>query len=235
MACIAWINWHGISQIFETPEDAKYYNWLKDVNQEPKLNTFNQSQLPKGELLRTQQLYSITQSMSEKPEELTAINSYFKHHYLTSYQTLNSVNYIAGDYKIISINKLTTSDFVTQGTAIELQAIELIHDELSSNWINYPLQLKLLLPHTNPKKLQLKTNDQLKLNVNNAISIIDISLSQQQSANKETITTFEPKITVIPLGKHLKLTGQTKPITIHAPKEWNVQAQTTNTENIFSL
>ncbi len=228
MICIAWINWHGVSQIFETPENIKSYTWLKAVNQEPKLITFKQSALPKGEILRAEQLYSISQNLINDPEQLQAINTYLKHHYLTNYQTLNSVNYLAGNYRVTAIRELNQDDWITQGLAIDLQAIELIHEQLTSNWVNYPLQATLLLPFTKPAEIQLEAGSDIALRASQAISLVHFSLPKQDSSTTESINNFTPKVIAIPIAQHLNFTGQTKLISVTPAKELNIQAFSAN-------
>mgnify|MGYP000869551167 CR=1 FL=1 len=225
MICVAWINWHGVSKIFETPENIKSYTWLKAVNQEPAPQTFKQSTLPKGEVLRAEQLYSISKDLLNKPEQINAINTYLKHHYLTNYKTLNSANYLVGNYQVVETRELTKDDWITQGLSINLQAIELIHDELTSNWVTYPLEVTLLLPQTRTHELPLEEGTKLELRSSQAISIIHFYLPKQNSAStRSLIDNFTPRVIVVPIGQHLNLTGQSKLISIHPPKELNMQA-----------
>jgi len=222
MLCFAWVNWHWVTQIFETPENAKSYAWLKKVNQEPKLKTFKKSELPAGEVLKTEQLYAIAQDLAKNPENTQAINTYFKHHYLTNYQSLNSVYYLSGQYRILSIKKLDENDWITQGLAIDLQAIELIHDELSSAWVKYPLNATLLLPQTKANEWLLKVGADIELNSSQAMSIVHLTIPKLH--NTSLPSNFNPKVTIIPLGQHLNLTGQTKLISISPAQEFNMQA-----------
>ena len=184
---------------------------LQKLDRLPELTFLKNEDLPKATTLPPDKLYGLIYnrdpalSGNSLPkfldgETLETLNVQLKRNYLTNFKAPKNLNYVRGNWRILSIRELTTDDFIQQGFAVLAQALEIpAEQENSTNpeYLPYPVELEIILPTAKdvsiPPNTEITTDNSFELRrLPHALAIIHIS---RTGANDEPIS----RITTIPL------------------------------------
>lgn len=154
----AVISWTGCYFLFNFPEKPGNYALLKKLGRVPEITFFEGSKLPKATTLPPEQLYGMIyerqKSNGASPSlidntTLQTLNQQLKRNYITNFKNATNLNYVRGNWRILSVRELTEKDFVTQGFAVLAQALAIPSDQVNSTnpeLLPYPVELEIILP-----------------------------------------------------------------------------------------
>lgn len=221
----AILSWTGCYFLFNFPERAWNYSFLQKIGRLPELTFFESEDLPDGGALPPRSLYGLIYERNQTaglpkimdPETLGTLNLQLKRNYISNFQEAKNINYVGGTWRILSVQKLTSEDFIPNGFVVLAQALVIPQEQENSTrpqMLAFPVELEIILPTTPdqaiPNGAEIEAENSFELSkANHALVILHLS---QSGTRDEPIT----RITAIPLMRRGFPLGKdsTLPLTI---------------------
>jgi len=152
------------------------------------------------------------------PDELATVNNSLLHSYLTNFKDTTFSAYLVGTYQVINTRKLTRSDIIMEGIAVQFRAY-LQPDEFNK-LAPYPVVLELILPTKDvPNTIGYQKGDMIEINITPYFaSLLHVGIIEQK--DDDTII----RLTAVSLANRIKPPHK-KSLSLKPPSELNLQAR----------
>ena len=116
-------SWSFCMWVFGQPEHPMNYKILTRLDKLDPIQGFIPTTAPRGKFHSSKDLYSNVYPFNRT--ELKAYNGILKRHYLKNYKERDDVTYLAGDFVIERVRKLTDNDVFPSGLAVRAKGKKL--------------------------------------------------------------------------------------------------------------
>ncbi len=119
--CLAVWSWVFFLEVFGNPHVPKNYQLLDKIGRLQKPQNFDSFDAPKGITHAPRSLYKKYYNLN--PEDIELLNKEFKRVYVGNFKDTRYNTYIQGQYRVLKTRLLNDDDFITEGIAIQAQAL----------------------------------------------------------------------------------------------------------------
>lgn len=136
-------SWVVCLNLFRDPVHPLSYKMMLKVGRLSPLENFAESSPPKAQ--HTFDQISLDAFANSLPaSEWEQFNRSLRRAYLSNFKKEEQLAYVTGDYRILSVRKLTSEDFLSPGLLLEMQAE--IRPQPDQPPVPYPVMASLILP-----------------------------------------------------------------------------------------
>ena len=121
MLCVAIMSWVVFLEIFGNPHRPRNYALLEKMGRQQELKAFDSLTAPSGMAYSPRSLYKKYYNLN--PEDITLLNEELKRVYIGNLKDTSYNTYIQGDFRVLQARVLGEKDFISQGIAIQAQAL----------------------------------------------------------------------------------------------------------------
>ncbi|GAA5495065.1 hypothetical protein Rhal01_01235 [Rubritalea halochordaticola] len=119
--CLAILSWVLFLNVFQTPDNPRNYKILEWLGRLEPIEAFTALNAPKGDALSPPTLYKKYYNLTENDRKL--LNKLLLKNYISNLDDTTLNTYIQGQYRILQTRPLTELDVISNGIAIQAQAL----------------------------------------------------------------------------------------------------------------
>jgi hypothetical protein len=119
--CLAVWSWVFFLEVFGNPHLPQNYALLERLGRQQKTKAFDSLTTPKGDTLSPRSLYKKYYNLN--PEDISLLNRELKRVYVGNLKDTTYNTYLQGQYRVLKTRTLGPDDFISDGIAIQAQAL----------------------------------------------------------------------------------------------------------------
>uniref|UniRef100_UPI003242DF66 hypothetical protein n=1 Tax=Rubritalea sp. TaxID=2109375 RepID=UPI003242DF66 len=119
--CLAVWSWVFFLEVFGNPHLPQNYVMLEKMGRLQKPKAFDSLTAPRGDTLNPRSLYKKYYNLN--PKDISLLNSELKRVYVGNLKDATYNTYIQGQYRVLKTRTLGPEDFISNGIAIQAQAL----------------------------------------------------------------------------------------------------------------
>ena len=213
--CFTVLSWSLCIAIFNNPENSRNYEILRTLDRLPVHKAYTSQTAPSHPPAMAPVLRKSFLKFS--PEELKTVNRSLLHSYLTNFKEITFCSYLVGSYQITASRKLTQSDIIKEGIAIQFRAY--LQPDEYNKIAPYPVVAEIIFPTKNTSIYKdFKPGKMLDLNITPYFaSLLHVGVIEQK--DDDTII----RLTAVSLAEKMK-SPLKKTFKLTPPSELNLDA-----------
>ena len=214
-SCFSVLSWSLCISIFNSPEVPRNYEILRQLGRLPEHKAYTSQTAPKHPTSSAPTLRKSHLGFSFS--ELETINRSLLHSYLTNFRENTFCTYLEGDYLVTGSRKLTKSDIISEGFAVQLRAY--IQQDEYSDSAPYPVIAEIIFPTPYPDSYKgFHKGDMLELGITPQFASL-LHVGKVEQDDDDTIVV----VTAVSLANRLRPPHE-GPFDLVPPMELNLGA-----------
>ena len=214
--CFAVLSWTACLRVFGHPEIPSHYEILRKIGRLPQLRSHDPGSLPQGQALDPRGLFAKYSALQGAP--LERFNTLLLRNYLRNFESLQSLVYVEGDFRVEGVRRLAAGDFIPHGTVVRLHA--LVKPDEFSEPASFPLRVDFVLPSADPAAAQaFKPGDSFALRRVPACAAV-VRVARAEGGGEDGLV-----LTAVPIARGELRAPDGSSVTLAAPAEINPGAR----------
>lgn len=216
--CMAVLSWIFFLQVFGNPHHPRNYELLAKMGRLQQPTPFDSLNAPKGLTFSPRTLYKKYYNL--EPDDFELLNREFLKVYINNFKDTSYNTYVQGEFRVLKTRTLGSNDFITDGIAIQAQA--LVQPDTFHPPTPFLVLVELILPGARASAAsEYQLGDVLELNKNPYYPSIIHARRITREGDEPLIS-----LTCIPLVSKSKVTPpRGKPFAITTPQRINLSGQ----------
>lgn len=216
--CLAVLSWIFFLQVFGNPHQPRNYDLLEKMGRLQQPESFDSLNAPKGLTFNPRTLYKKYYNL--EPTDFELLNKELLKVYVNNYKDTSFNTYVQGEFRVLKTRTLGMNDFITDGIAIQAQA--LVQPDNFHPPTPFLVLVELILPGARASAVdEYQLGDVLELNKNPYYPSVLHARKIAREGDEPLIS-----LTCIPLVYQSKVSPpRGEPFSISTPQRVNLKGQ----------